>query len=344
MTRFFVTGCVVAALSASSLFADFSYQQKTTITGGMAAAAMKVAGVFSKQAREPVVSTVSVKGDKLAHRSTNSVSITDLGSQTITTIDLQKKTYSVMTFEEMKRMMEEATAKAQQKDTGNMTFKVSADPTGKTRQIDGLDTKELIVKMQAESTDQKSGQSGSMFINLDIWLAPSVAGYQEVREFYRRMAASLDWTPGSQSAMGSAGLGKGMAEAFKEIGKLDGVPVFQTMSITGAAQPDAAGSGSAAQQQPPPQQQQEQQQAARPSLTGALGGRFGLGRKKQEDTSSSSTGSGNAQGSGSQSTPGSLMDSTTELSGFSAATLDAAQFEIPAGFKKVEPAQRRGAR
>jgi uncharacterized membrane protein YgcG len=338
------------ALSASSLLADFSYQEKTAITGGLAAAAMKVAGVFSKQAREPMVSTVSVKGDRLAHRSTYSASIIDLASQTITTIDLQKKTYSVMTFAEMKQTMEEAAQKAQQKDAGNMTFKVSANATGKTRQIDGLDTRELMVKIQAESTDQKSGQSGSMVINLDVWLAPSVAGYREVREFHRRMAATLDWTPGSQPAVG-AGVAKGMAEAFKEIGKLDGVPVYQTMSITGAGQPDAAGSGNAA-QQPPQQQEQQPQQTARPSLSGALGSRFGLGRKKQEDTAGSASGSGSSQGGGSGSSqgggstagPGSLMESTTELSAFSAGPVDDSQFAIPAGFKKVEPAQRRGAR
>ncbi len=329
--RYFVTGCAAMALSATSLLADFSYQEKTAITGGMAAAAMKVAGVFSKQAREPIVSTVSVKGDRLAHRSTYSASIIDLGSQTITNIDLQKKTYSVMTFAEMKQMMDEMAQKAQQKDSGNVTFKVSAKATGNTKQIGGLDTKEMLVKMQAEATDQKSGQSGAMAINLDVWLAPAVPGYQEVRAFYRRMAESLDWTPGSQAAL-NPGVAKGMAEAYKELRKMDGVPVFQTMSITGAGQPDSAGSGSTAQQQP----QQQDQQAARPSLAGALGGRFGLGRKKQDDTSNSS-------GSGSQSGPGSLMESTTELSGFSAGPVDDAQFAVPAGFKKVEPS-RRGAR
>lgn len=335
MTHHLVTGSAVVLLAASSLSADFSYQEKTAITGGVAAAAMKVAGVFSKQAREPVVSTVSVKGDRLMHRSAYRASIIDLGSQTITEIDLQKKTYSVVTFAEMKQMMEQASQKMQQQKGADVKFKVSADATGNTRQIGGFDTKELLVKMQAEATDQQSGQSGGMVINLDVWLAPSVPGYKEVRDFYRRMAATLDWTPGSQAAAG-AGAAKGMAEAFKELRKLDGVPVYETMKITGAGQPDTAGSGSAS--QPPPQQQQDQQQqqSARPSLAGALGGRFGLGRKKQDDTSNTSSSSGNSSG------PGSLIESTTELSGFSSGPVDDAQFAVPAGFKKVEPVQRRG--
>jgi len=332
VTRHFVTGIAALVLAASALQADFSYQEKTAITGGMAAAAMKVAGVFSKQAREPVVSTVSVKGDRLARHSNYQISIVDLANQTITDINIQKKTYSVMTFEEMKQMAEQASQKMKQKDV-NVNFKVSANATGQTRQIGGLDTRELVVKMQAESTDQSSGQSGSMAINMDIWLAPSVPGYQEVREFHRRMAEKLDWTPGSEAAMGRSDVAKGMAEAAKEMSKLDGVPVYQTTSISGQGQPGAAGSGSAS--QPPPQQDQ-QQQSARPSLAGALGGRFGLGRKKQDDTSNSPSSGGNPPGAGS------LMESTTELSGFSSGPVDDAQFAIPAGFKKVEPAQKRG--
>jgi hypothetical protein len=323
------------ALAASSLLADFSYQEKTAITGGVAAAAMKVAGVFSRQAREPVVSTISVKGDKLAHRSAYHASIIDLSNQTITDIDFQRKTYSVVTFDQMRQTMEQASQKMRQQKDADVQFKVSANATGNTRQIGGLDTKELLVKMQAEATDQQSGQSGAMVVNLDVWLAPSVPGYQEVRDFYRRMAAQLDWTPGSQAAA-SAGVAKGMAEAYKELRKLDGVPVYETMSITGAGQPDSAGSGNAS--QPPQQQDQQQQQSARPSLAGALGGHFGLGRKKQDDTSNSSSGGGSSSG------PGSLMETTTELSGFSAAPVDDAQFAVPAGFKKVEPSERRGAR
>src|SRR4051794_4173475 len=88
----------VALLASSSLLADFSYQESSKITGGMMAGMMKVAGVFSKAAREPIESTVAVKGNRMVHRSKLHASIIDLDSRTITDIDLQKKTYSVMTF------------------------------------------------------------------------------------------------------------------------------------------------------------------------------------------------------------------------------------------------------
>jgi hypothetical protein len=220
-----VTGGALMALAVSTLLADFSYQEKATVTGGAIASAMKVAAVFSKQAREPMQTTVAVKGDRMVHRSAVHASIIDLSTQTITSIDIQKKTYSVMTFEEMKQMMEQASQRMQQHqqqpNDANVNFKVSAKATGNSKQIAGMDTQEMLVKMEMEATDQKSGQSGAMVIDVDLWLAPSVPGYEEVRDFHRRMAAKLDWTPGSSMAMGRPEVVKGMAEASKEIGKLD---------------------------------------------------------------------------------------------------------------------------
>src|SRR2546421_12670875 len=69
MLRRVVTIAGIAALASGTLLADFTYQETSTITGGAIASMMKVVGVFSKQAREPIQSTVSVKGDRMVHRS-----------------------------------------------------------------------------------------------------------------------------------------------------------------------------------------------------------------------------------------------------------------------------------
>ena len=53
MIRKIVTAFALMLLAAFTLPADFSYQQTSTITGGMMASLMKVAGVFSKSATEP---------------------------------------------------------------------------------------------------------------------------------------------------------------------------------------------------------------------------------------------------------------------------------------------------
>jgi hypothetical protein len=330
----------ILAVAALQLPADFTYRETTTITGGAMLSMMKVVGVFSKQAREPVQSTVAVKGDKMLHRSQQQATVIDLAAQTVTTIDTQRKTYTVMTFEEFRQMMEQMSQKMQksQDQGGKMEFKVSAKDTGNTKEIAGYQTKELVLRMEMQATDQKSGQQGSMVISSDIWLAPSVAGYQEVRAFYTRMGEKLAFNPGGGMFMSSPEASKNMGELYKEIGKLDGIPVLQTISMGGAGQP---GSGDTSAQQGGGQQQQQQQPpAARPSLGGALGGalggRFGLGRKKQQQDDQASTGQPSQQQQQGTGNPGSLMEATTEMSGFSSDPVDDSTFAVPAGFKKVE--------
>jgi hypothetical protein len=334
----------IMALAGSSLLADFTYQETSTITGGMMMSMMKVAGVFSKQAREPIQSTIAIKGDRMVHRSATHASVIDLGSGTITSIDFQKKQYTVMTFEEMKQMMEQMSQKMQKSDKGEMKFKVSATATDKTKQVAGFDAKEMIMKMEMEGTDKESGQKGGMTVTTDMWIASGVPGYQEVREFYKRMSEKINWTPGGNMFATNPQVSGGMAEVYKEVAKLDGVPVQQFISMGVAGQPGAAGApadGSAAPAQQQPPAAQPQQSAPPPSiggaLGGALGGRFGLGKKKPaadqqapKDNPPAGTG-GQASGA-----PGSLMEMTTEMSGFSSNPVDASLFAVPAGFKQVD--------
>jgi hypothetical protein len=314
---------VLSMLSVSTgpLLADFSYHETSKITGGVMAGVLKVAGVFSKQAREPIEATVAFKGNKMVHRGAMQASIIDLDARTITSIDLQKKQYSVMTFDEMKQAMEQLSEKTKQNKDADMSFKVSADATGKRKQIAGYDAKELLMKIQMQATDKKSGQNGSMVVMTDLWIAENVPGYSEAAEFYKKMAAEMNWTPGGNMFAAQPEIAKGMAEAFKEVSKMNGTPVFQKMVMgpEGIAPPS---------DEPAPQQEAKPKPSAGSVLGGALGGRFGLGKKKNDQAQQPSD-QPQQQGGGA------LIEMQTEYSGF-APTADAALFEIPAGLKKVE--------
>ena len=347
MFRKFVTIAGIMTVAASTMLADFSYQETTKITGGSLIAALKMAGVFSKQARqagEPIQTTVALKGDRMVHRSPQHATVIDLGSETITSIDLQKKTYTVMTFAEMKQMMEQmsermqqAQQKQQQQKNGDqvdMKFKVSAKPTDASKQINGFDAREMLIRMEMQGTDQKSGQTGSMVIVADTWIAPAVPGYKEVREFQRRMAEKINWTPGGNMFMNRPDVIEGMAQVYKESARLDGMPVLQTMTMGAEGTVPADGAT------PQPATQQTQPAQDKPSvgsaIGGALGGRFGLGRKKPQQDTQSAPPAGSSQASGT------LLETTTEMTSFSSNPVDASQFEVPAGFKKVESEMRRG--
>src|SRR3954447_14506640 len=121
-----VTTCGILALTGSSLFADFSYKENTRITGGVALAGMKVAGAFSKGAREAMdnTATVAVKGNRLTHRGSSHMSLIDLDAKTITDVDFQKKQYSVMTFEEMKQALENLAKKMKKDQNADLKMKV----------------------------------------------------------------------------------------------------------------------------------------------------------------------------------------------------------------------------
>ncbi len=318
----------VTFLATGTLFADFSYDQSSKVTGGMMAGAMKVIGVFSKQATQPIKLIVMVKGDRMANVGAETVQVIDLGKETITDINLKNKTYSVMTFAQMVQAMDQMSQKAAAQPDGNkaeMNFKASVKETGQTKVIAGLNTREVILTLVMEGTDKQSGNKGSMNVVSDMWLAPDVPGYGEVRAFHQRMAAKLAWTPGSSAlTQGRGDMAKAFADLSKESAKLEGVPVLQVVSM-GAAAEGQPGQPPAAQ----PSQRQEQREPT--SIGGALGrfgGLGGLGRRKQEPAKQEQPASASA--------PGTLLEMTTETMNFSGAPVDASKFEVPAGFKQIQ--------
>lgn len=349
--------CVLAAQ------ADFSYEQTSKITGGAMAGMMKVAGAFSRTAREGAKTTIMVKGDRMVTASQDSLDIIDLNAETFTHVDLKKKQYAVATFADMARAMQQmAERMGQKKNEAGADLQFSADVknTGATKVISGLNTKQTVVTLSMKGTDAKSGESGAMDFVMDMWLAPDMPGYDEVRSFYTRMAQKVAWNPGG-GMMGAmmAQHAKGMSELVKEMSKLDGVPVVQVTRI-GAA---GTGAGAAGAPAPQPQPRAEQQgptagdaaanaaagaAANRSGRAGAIasglggfGGFGGFGRKKKKQQEEQAQPQPEPQAQA-QAGPASVMEMTTELTGFSSAPVDGSKFEIPAGYKQVQHPMTKG--
>src|ERR1700722_18391388 len=157
--------CILAAASLLA-HADFPYQESPQITGGSVVAMMKLAGTFSRQARQandPVLTTVTVKGNRMARATRDHTEIIDLDAGTLTSFDHLKKQYTVMTFEQMCQQMEAAMAKARAQqaqhpqpqpvaDTNpqvDVKFKVKVRNTNASRDVAGLAAKESILTMTA---------------------------------------------------------------------------------------------------------------------------------------------------------------------------------------------------
>src|SRR5262249_53153258 len=151
-----------------------------------------------------------------------------LDAETITTIDMAKKTYSVMTFAQMKQMSEQALARAQgrsAKGSADVQYRVSAKATGQTKSVNGLNAKEVVMQMEADVTDQKSQSGMVMNITMDNWMA-TIPGYEEVRAFQRKMGVKMGYLFGSGMSQLSAmqpGTAKGFAQVAEEMAKVEGV-------------------------------------------------------------------------------------------------------------------------
>jgi len=313
-------------------FADFQYTETTKITGGAAAGAMKFAGVFSKDARQATqgtTSTISFKGNKMRREdSMGQVEIIDLDARRITQIDNKKKTYSTITFDEMKARMEEARKKAEaeqakrnkeQPSQVKITPKVTITPgTGSKKLLDytAKETK-MRVDMEMTSDDPKAkGQSANMWVDSDSYIAP-VKGYDEVKHFYQRMAKELDWLPGTMLGANPQ-IAPAMVEYRKNATALNGMPLFSLVSVGMAGQPGA------------PQQASHDDQKSSGNPISSIGGIFGRKKKKDDaaqDDKSDSKPSGAA---------GSLMDTSTEVTSVSTSAVDANLFKVPDGYKQVE--------
>jgi hypothetical protein len=349
---------ILICIAARCVYADFSYEQTSRITGGAMVGAMKFAGAFSKDARkamDPIKSTTLIKGNRMVHRTVDSASIIDLDKETITQINYGKKTYSVATFAQIKQAMDDMSQKMREQkaksEKGNpgeqvdMHFDVKVNDTGQTKLINGNNAHQLIMTITMQGADAKSGTKGGIDMTTDMWIAPQVSGYQEVRDFYRRMSEKLEWTPGANPIMMSRpDMARAMAQLYKEGSKLDGMPVYETIKMGGKmeGQPDTSTSQPQSQSSPDSSRRDSTPPPASVSgaLGAALGGRLGLGsfghRKKQAPADSDTSAPTPSGGGGSNSASGSLMEMTTEVTSYSSGPEDSSVFEVPSGFSQVQ--------
>ena len=362
----------LTSLACSPAHADFTYTETTQVTGGSLVSMMKSVGMFSKAARQfgqPTASTVMVKGNRMTRITPDRTEIIDLDRGTITAIDNTKHQYTVMTFEQMKQQMEEALARAkaqgakqpapqqqQLPPSAEIKFKVKVRNTDATKDVAGLSAKEAIMTMAmdvtAATTDQASGQAatqtGTLGFTSDIWLAPEIPGYKEVRDFYVRMAEKLGSVFGSGAGDMTAlaaqmppGAMQGVADMAKEMSKLKGVPVLTVsrmgMTVNGVPLPAASEAPLPASNTPPPPSAGDvAKQGATSAIASSLHlGGFGLGKKKPADPPPPAADANAPTG------PVVMMETTTELSSFSSASVDPSRFDIPAGYKQIEPRELR---
>jgi hypothetical protein len=261
----------VTVVAAGTSRADFKYTQQSRVTGGALAGVTKTLGVFSKNARqltEPQLSTTMVHGNRLrTEQATGTVEIIDLDGRRFIHIDTAKKTYAVETFDQMKQQIEQAQekmkaeqAKAAAKHGGDpqsvtMVPKFDMQATGATRTVLNLPAKEMKMRvdMLFKSTDPKTEadlekSNMSTWMTADSWYG-TIPGYDEVREFYVKMAKELNWLPASMG-MANPQMTQAAEEFKKNAIKMGGL--FKKKQQPPSDSSANAGGASGATNAPPP--------------------------------------------------------------------------------------------
>jgi hypothetical protein len=279
---------VFACFTVIPLGADVKTQEKGHVKfEGMLG---RVANVFGgKAAKEGIVSSVAVKGDRKSTMSETSGQIVDLAEEKVYDLDIRKKTYTVTTFDEIRRKMREAREQAEQdaREAGGeqpqegKELEVDFDvrETGQGRTIAGHTVRQVIVTIVVREKGKTLEQGGGLVLNTDSWLAPTIPAMKEIQDFnvrYWKQIDSAGLAGGSAEQFAAAialypGLQQAMARMQAEGGKLEGTPLESTMTVESVKSPEQVA------------------EASQPSGGGGLGGMLARKIAKKKDASPRST-------------------------------------------------------
>jgi hypothetical protein len=208
-----------------------------------------------RAAKEGVEGSTAVKGDRKATFNETTGHIIDLSEEKVYDLDMRKKTYTVTTFDELRRRMREAEEKARQqaqkeepaqpqqpqanKPTKEFEVDFDVKDTGQKKSVAGYDTHETIVTITVRQKGMTLEDGGGMVMTNDMWLGPQIPQLKELVEFDVRYFRQLQGgeTPGvtpEQMAMVIASfpmVKNAMDRMQKDGDKLKGTPLDTTSTF-----------------------------------------------------------------------------------------------------------------
>jgi hypothetical protein len=264
-----LTAAVIAvsmiALAGSPLLADVKTREKTLVKfEGMLG---RMVGLFGgKGARDGIVSTAAVKGNRKATFNDTTGQIIDLADEKLYEVDVKKKEYRVTTFDELRRRMKEAQEKAKKdveraeerkeetpKQEPGKEWEIDFDTkeTGQRKSLAGHEARQVIMTITVREKGKALEEGGGFVMTSDSWLASDIAALKELHEFdmryYKQLyGADAFGMAAEQMAMVLAmyPMMKAASDRLKEEGnKLEGTPLATTTSfeaVLSKAQMEAA--------------------------------------------------------------------------------------------------------
>lgn len=356
-------------------FADSSYQSTTQITGGQLVDAVKKMSFLSKSIRNmtaPTSTQTMVSGNRKALVGPDATDIVDLDKQEMIHIDTLHRTYSVVTFAQMREALEAGveqmkqasqqreapSPQEQQKPNVKVTFNASVNNTGQTKTIEGMNAQEQIVTVTMTATDETNPANTSTYtVTTDAWIVPDPPELKDVADFDRRMAKAMMqnvYMPAMAGAGGPSGAGmsqllssrpgasEAMTQMAKELAKIKGTRVIEDMTMSATVPQNSSQSGASQEQansesnsDTPTSRGSVESAAAGKVIGGMLGGWHHKKAKQADEPSDTST---TTTQSGQVMQTVTLLSMRDQKSNFSQESIPRSAFEIPAGFTQVPSA------
>jgi len=362
------TGVAVSltlTLAASVALADITLEHRIAVegTGVMSAGNMSgttkttIAGERSRTDSDIKLHSRIVR--ILAQRAVGpTAEIVRLDQDRIDRLDLNKKQYTEVTFEEMRARLQKALDKAQGEDHQDspkplddskcewLDPKVDVKRPGDKATYAGYSAERLIITASQPCKDKETGSICEVALSLDEWLAPQFTSSVEAEKFHRayaqkvgldlssgRGAYSGDITQRAQSMFGRyAGIWSEIATRTRDV---KGYPVKMTFAFAfGGDQCKNAQS-----------KQQESDSGSTPAgVAGQIGSKLGSLFHRKKDDSQAAPAATDPAASATQPAPAPalpdglvpLVTMSSELVSVSTDKVNAELFEVPADFKKVE--------
>jgi hypothetical protein len=193
----------IVALAIAPVFAEVKTKDKSQFKfEGMLGRFVNFVG--GKAAKEGVVGTSAVKGNRKATLNEMTGQIIDLSEEKVYDLDMKKKTYTVETFEEIRRKMREAEERAkkqadeeqpgerkEEKPAKELEVDYDVKETGQKKQIAGYDTHEAIITVTVREKGKALEDGGGMVMTTNSWLGPVIPEMKELADFDIRYAKQL---------------------------------------------------------------------------------------------------------------------------------------------------------
>jgi hypothetical protein len=272
------------------LRADVKTQERTQIR--FEGALGRMVNVFAgRAARDGIVSSVALKGNRMLTLSGETGELIDLSEEKVYILNLKDKEYTVTTFAEMRKRMQDAMEKAKKDaaaakpdpepekkaDEPRKEYEVdfSIKPGSGSRQIAGRTATEQIATIVVREKGKTLEDAGGMVLDSHLWLTPTVPELKELNDFRMKYAQAVYGEMAAQAAQSmtqAMAMYPQMQDAMKRMAeesrKLDGTALSTRMVFQVQAPPGQAA-------------QSDQRSSAPPTSVGGLLG--GLMRKRGGD-------------------------------------------------------------